>query len=162
MARPDPDPRQVVAVFEARHYDGLTFGQLVEWTNGHTVEGVGQWEWDPISRGTAHAWYRQALQWWIEHERLTPDEEYAGLRVGLDYAATEVVRQYRRGDLDVKTFAELSIKLAAEIRTLTGAGRGNENPGVVVAPSIAAQTAIDEMKARREEHERTRTRKRIG
>ena len=159
MARPQPDPRAVVAVFEAYKYGGLKYDELVEWTHGHEVEGWPQrWEWDPISRGTAHAWYQQALQWWLEHERLTPDEEYADLLIGLKHVAQEGVREYRAGRIDYETWAKTAVRLASELRTLTQAGRAVVEPGEAQAPPPAAQAAIIEMRERQSERDRARAR----
>jgi hypothetical protein len=168
MARPAPDPRACVAVLDAHKFVGLSYAEVVEWTRGNRPPEpeldaiLPDWEWEPISRTTAFNYYQQALQWWIENERLSPDEEYAGLRIGLDYAAAEVVREYRAGRLKVRDFVELSVKLAGEIRTLTGAGRGQAELGEVVTVSPRAQAAIDEMTARRDERDRARGRKTIG
>jgi hypothetical protein len=163
VARPQPDPRAVVAVFEAKKFVGLRYTEIVEWTEGKRPEReldglLPEWEWDPISRGSAFAWYRQALQWWLEHERLNPDEEYAGLRIGLEYVAEEVVREYRAGRADLKTFAELTLKVSAEIRSLTQAGRAVVDPGEGAAPPPQAQAAIIEMRERQSDRDRARAR----
>jgi len=163
MARPAPDPRAVVAVFEAKRYVGLNYSEIVEWTKGNQPERelaalLPEWEWDPISRGSAFAWYQQALQWWLEHERLNPDEEYAGLRIGLEYVADEIVREYRAGRADLKTFAELSLKVSSEIRALTQAGRAVAEPGEGAAPPPQAQAAIIEMRERQSDRDRARAR----
>lgn len=167
MARPAPDPRAVMTVLDAHKFVGLSYSEIVEWTQGGSPEPnlaalLPAWEWGPISRTTAFNYYQQGLQWWIENERLNPDEEYAGVRIGLGYVADEIVREYRAGRMKVKEFAELSIKLAGEIRSLTGAGRGSAEVYEVATVSPRAQAAIDEMKARRDERERARTRKGIG
>lgn len=165
MARPLPPEEACLAVFEAKHYAGLTYSEIVDWTHGQPPAGpdvLPAWRWEPISRGCAYSWYKAAAQWWTEHHRLSPDEEYAGLRHGLDLVASEVVREYRAGRLDVKTFAELSLKVAAEVRTLTGAGYGSDTvtgPPPEVSPRAVA--AIEDMKARREQRERM-TRKAVG
>lgn len=158
MARPLPDPAMVIAVFEAKHYDGLNYSQLVEWTNGHDVEGLERWRWDPISRGCAFAWYKQGLEWWIAHERLNPQERAASLEIGLEWLAGEGVREYKAGRLDYKVMADTLVKISAEFRALTGAGRGSEDVGEIVAPPPRAQAAIEEMKTRRDELEARRTR----
>lgn len=159
MSLPLPPEEAVVAVFAARHYDGLTYSDIVRWARGEPVkEASDAWHWGPISRGTAHAWYRQALQWWLVHERLTPDEEFAALRVGYDLAASELVRAYRRDDIKVKEFVELTAKLGKAIAELTGLERRADDPAPTVSVSPRAQAAIDEMAQRRAE----RGRKGIG
>lgn len=157
--------RQVWAVFEAKFFDGLNYTQLVEWTRGYMPEGATtRWEWDPISRGTVFAWYQQALQWWLVNERLTPDEEYVEILVGLKYVAQEGVREYRAGRLDYDTWAKTATRLAAELRMLTGAGRVIDDGRELPAPPPQAQAMIDEMKTRRGElsARRERGRKVIG
>lgn len=164
MARPAPDPRAVVAVFEAKHYDGLSYSQLVEWTNGHDYEGMSQrWEWEPISRCTAHNWYKQALEWWIAHERLNPDERTASLEIGLDFLGQEGLREYRAGRIDYETFVKTAVKISSELRALRGLGRAaNEEIGMTITVSEKGQAAIDEMVARRDARDRGRARKGIG
>ncbi len=144
MARPLPDPAYVLAVFERKHYDGDSFVKISEWSRSQP--------WGPISVGSAHAWYKQALAWWNAEMRLSPEEEYAGLRVGLDLVADEIVTEYRKRRLDVDRFAQLSIKLSAEIRALTGAGLGGVQQQ---APEISARArqAIDELREKRERKE---------
>lgn len=154
-----------MAIFEAMHFGGLSYGELVEWTRGARTEKWSEsWEWDPISRGTVFAWYQQALQWWLVNERLTPDEEYVEILVGLKYVAQEGIREYRAGRLDYETWAKTATRLAAELRMLTGAGRVIDDGRELPAPPPQAQAMIDEMKTRRGElnARRERGRKVIG
>lgn len=154
MARPAPPEDAVIALFEAKHFYGLNLSQLADWTNGREFPNgpPEPWAWDPVSRSTAHTWYRQGLQWYRDHMRLTPDEEYDQLRIGLEWLATEAVRQYQERALEFKDMSRTVLAVAAEVRALTGAGQGAADPGngEGAEPPERAQLAIVKMLDRQE------------
>lgn len=139
MARPAPDPEQVVAAYE-QAMRGVSHRELAE-------------RYD-VSHTTIGRWVKQAAGWWQDVERLDRQTEYGLHRqtLGRVHAAIEIA--FAEGRLDVEAYAQWSLKLLDRHARLTGVdaptrlavepGDRDERP----APPPAAVRAIEDMRKR--------------